>query len=179
MPNDSNIYSFGSVGPHNVVLAHMPGMGKVSAATAATNLRPSFHGLRLVQLVGTEQGRTQLQSDVGENIAKLRQQLGKKTVFPGRSEDRLFRPGNLHKHRHLSESQTYAKDVDSACGDVIEMSFEELERVQGELQVTSRLQPGEPSQSIIHFELVTSGVTVIKVRGRPGWNSGSGWCYRF
>ncbi|GAB1316159.1 hypothetical protein MFIFM68171_06369 [Madurella fahalii] len=50
--NDSNTYSFGSIGPYNVVLVHMPGMGKVAAATAAANLRASFHGLSLVLLVG-------------------------------------------------------------------------------------------------------------------------------
>jgi hypothetical protein len=36
IPSDSNAYSTGVIGHHNVVLVHMPNMGKVAAATAAT-----------------------------------------------------------------------------------------------------------------------------------------------
>ncbi|KAL7942766.1 hypothetical protein V8C42DRAFT_139381 [Trichoderma barbatum] len=49
---DTNAYSLGAFGPHNVVLAHMPSMGKVAAATAATNLRASFPGIQLALVVG-------------------------------------------------------------------------------------------------------------------------------
>lgn len=228
VPNDSNRYSFGSIGSHNVVLAHMPGMGKVSAATVAMNLRASFHGLRLVLLVGvcggvplsgkktsgelflgdvvistgvvqydlgrrlpgnrfvrkdtphdnlskvtaevnatlaqlqTKQGRTRLQSGVCETLAKSQQQLGKEMAFPSRGEDRLFRPDYLHKHHHLSECQTCAKNIDSVCDDVIGMSCEELECGQGELQVMARLRQGDLSQPIVHFGLVASGDTVMR-----------------
>jgi nucleoside phosphorylase len=34
-PGDLNIYSTGVIGRHNIVLVHMPNMGKVAAATAA------------------------------------------------------------------------------------------------------------------------------------------------
>ncbi len=50
--SDTNTYSVGSMGPHRVVVVHMPGMGKVAAATAAANLRTSFEGLKLILLVG-------------------------------------------------------------------------------------------------------------------------------
>lgn len=49
---DTNTYSVGSISGHRVVVVHMPGMGKVAAATAAANLIASFQNLRLVLLVG-------------------------------------------------------------------------------------------------------------------------------
>jgi hypothetical protein len=35
MPRDSNAYSTGVIGHHNVVLVHMPNMGKVAAANCS------------------------------------------------------------------------------------------------------------------------------------------------
>ncbi|QYT06229.1 hypothetical protein H0G86_013091 [Trichoderma simmonsii] len=49
---DTNAYSLGVLGLHNVVLIHMPNMGKVAAAVAAANLRTSFRGIRLALVVG-------------------------------------------------------------------------------------------------------------------------------
>ncbi|KAM0246181.1 hypothetical protein ACHAQJ_010320 [Trichoderma viride] len=51
-PGDPNVYSFGAIGHHNVVLAHMPNMGKVAAATAAVGLRTSFERINLALVVG-------------------------------------------------------------------------------------------------------------------------------
>ncbi|KAL2832259.1 hypothetical protein BJY01DRAFT_102598 [Aspergillus pseudoustus] len=51
-PNDPNTYYTGAIGCHNIVLAHMPGMGKVSAALVATNCRLSFPNIRLALVVG-------------------------------------------------------------------------------------------------------------------------------
>ncbi|PNP56211.1 hypothetical protein THARTR1_03736 [Trichoderma harzianum] len=49
---DTNAYSLGVLGSHNVVLVHMPNMGKVAAAVAAANLRASFRGIQLALVVG-------------------------------------------------------------------------------------------------------------------------------
>lgn len=49
---DPNAYSTGAIGRHNVVLAHMPGMGKVSAAIVANNCRMSFPNIKLALVVG-------------------------------------------------------------------------------------------------------------------------------
>jgi nucleoside phosphorylase len=49
---DRNAYSTGVIGRHNVVLAHMPGMGKESAASVAANCRSSFEGIELALVVG-------------------------------------------------------------------------------------------------------------------------------
>jgi nucleoside phosphorylase len=51
-PGDLNVYSTGVIGRHNVVLVHMPNMGKVAAATTASCLRASFQGIRLALVVG-------------------------------------------------------------------------------------------------------------------------------
>ncbi|KAF5572479.1 kinesin light chain [Fusarium pseudoanthophilum] len=49
---DPNAYSTGMIGRFNVVLAHMPGMGKVNAATVAANCGKSFPNIRLALVVG-------------------------------------------------------------------------------------------------------------------------------
>lgn len=51
-PGDPNAYSTGAIGRHNVVLAHMPGMGKANAAAVAANCRASFPNIRLAVIVG-------------------------------------------------------------------------------------------------------------------------------
>lgn len=49
---DPNAYSTGAIGHHNVVLAHMPGMGKANAAAVAANCRASFPNIKLALVVG-------------------------------------------------------------------------------------------------------------------------------
>ena len=51
-PGDSNAYSTGVIAHHNVVLVHMPNMGKVAAATAAACLHSSFPEIQLALVVG-------------------------------------------------------------------------------------------------------------------------------
>ncbi|KAI1738181.1 nucleoside phosphorylase domain-containing protein [Xylaria scruposa] len=52
MEGDKNTYSVGRIGCHNVVLVHMPGMGRTSAATAAASCRTSFPSINLALVVG-------------------------------------------------------------------------------------------------------------------------------
>ncbi|KAF3908883.1 hypothetical protein AA313_de0203916 [Arthrobotrys entomopaga] len=49
---DTNIYTAGRIGSHNVVIVHMPGMGKIPAATVAENLKQSFTKIKLALLIG-------------------------------------------------------------------------------------------------------------------------------
>jgi nucleoside phosphorylase len=49
---DTNAYSTGVIGRHNVVLAHMPGMGSTSASAVASGLKASFSGIQLALVVG-------------------------------------------------------------------------------------------------------------------------------
>ncbi|OJJ71729.1 hypothetical protein ASPBRDRAFT_30126 [Aspergillus brasiliensis CBS 101740] len=51
-PCDPNAYSCGAIGRHNVVLVHMPSMGKASAAAVAAHCRVSFPNLKLALIVG-------------------------------------------------------------------------------------------------------------------------------
>jgi nucleoside phosphorylase len=51
-PGDPNAYSTGRIGRHNVVLAHMPGMGKGDAASVATSCRMSFPNIKLAIVTG-------------------------------------------------------------------------------------------------------------------------------
>ncbi|KAG5821351.1 hypothetical protein H9Q74_008318 [Fusarium xylarioides] len=51
-PGDPNAYSTGVIGRFNVVLAYMPGMGKVNAATVASNCGKSFPSIKLALVVG-------------------------------------------------------------------------------------------------------------------------------
>ncbi|KAK6361770.1 hypothetical protein TWF730_005484 [Orbilia blumenaviensis] len=49
---DTNSYSTGKIGNHNVVLVHMHDMGKVPAAAVAVNVKKSFENIRLALVVG-------------------------------------------------------------------------------------------------------------------------------
>ncbi|KAK5049487.1 hypothetical protein LTR84_004416 [Exophiala bonariae] len=51
-PGDPNIYTPGVISGHNVVLARLPNMGKVDAASVAASMRISFAGVKLALLVG-------------------------------------------------------------------------------------------------------------------------------
>ncbi|KAJ4184130.1 hypothetical protein NW755_009135 [Fusarium falciforme] len=51
-PSDRNTYSTGVIGRHNVVLAHMPGMGKANAAAVASQCQLSFPNIKLALVVG-------------------------------------------------------------------------------------------------------------------------------
>ncbi|KAL2201170.1 nucleoside phosphorylase domain-containing protein [Corynascus similis CBS 632.67] len=51
-PGDPNHYTTGRVGKYNVVLALLPHMGKVDAASAAASMRLSYRALKLALLVG-------------------------------------------------------------------------------------------------------------------------------
>lgn len=49
---DPNAYSAGRIGRHDVVVAHMPGMGKANAAAVAANCHISWPGVKLALVVG-------------------------------------------------------------------------------------------------------------------------------
>lgn len=49
---DTNYYSTGTIGLHNVVLFYAPGMGKSNAASVAANCRASFKNIGLMLVVG-------------------------------------------------------------------------------------------------------------------------------
>ena len=58
--SDSNTYTFGRIGQHNVVIACLPQGGTESAATVAANLLASFPSIRFGLLVGVGGGKYRL-----------------------------------------------------------------------------------------------------------------------
>lgn len=52
LSGDSNSYTHGSIGPHNVVLVHLAGMGKVHASDGAAHCRTNYPGIKLALVVG-------------------------------------------------------------------------------------------------------------------------------
>ncbi|UPK97526.1 hypothetical protein LCI18_008461 [Fusarium solani-melongenae] len=69
---DTNSYTLGAIGSHNVVLVHLPGMGKGVAASVASSCRTSFTGIRLALVVGicggVPLGRNLESADCSERI---------------------------------------------------------------------------------------------------------------
>ncbi len=60
-PGDDNVYSFGSIGSHNVVVASLPAgrMGNNSAATVVKDLSRSFQAIKFCLMVGIGGGAPQ------------------------------------------------------------------------------------------------------------------------
>ena len=50
--NDSNAYTPGRIGVHNVVLAHMPGIGKANSAKVTSSFKINFPNIKLGLVVG-------------------------------------------------------------------------------------------------------------------------------
>ncbi|KAN0070591.1 hypothetical protein V8E54_011460 [Elaphomyces granulatus] len=105
-PSDSNAYSTGMIGHHNVVLVHMPNMGKVAAATAAACLCASFQGIQLALVVGVcgaapfgkQPGEDILLGDVVISEGLIQYDLGRqfpdnRFVQKDTPRDNLPRPG--------------------------------------------------------------------------------------
>ncbi|KAL3462601.1 hypothetical protein BJX64DRAFT_288291 [Aspergillus heterothallicus] len=65
---DNNTYSMGRVSRHNVVIVHMPGIGKGAASQAASSLRSSYPGVRLALVVGICGGVPSLNADNGDEL---------------------------------------------------------------------------------------------------------------
>jgi nucleoside phosphorylase len=226
-PRDSNTYSTGAIGYHNVVLVHMPNMGKVAAATAAACLHASFQGIQLALVVGicgstptgkqpsgeillgdvviskglvqydlgrqfpnnifvrkdtpgdnlprpspkiraalaklqTEQGRSYLHNKTSEYVRVLQKDLSDMVIYPGATEDRLFKSAYRHQHHRLLECPICANNNgrDDICNVAIGMSCEQLKCDKQELVLRARVS--QPSRPVVHFGLIASGDTVMK-----------------
>ncbi|RAK93710.1 hypothetical protein BO79DRAFT_224172 [Aspergillus costaricaensis CBS 115574] len=65
-PRDSNSYTFGSIGRHNIVIACLPAgvYGTTSAATVASNMFISFRSIRHLLMVGVGGGAPSASTDI-------------------------------------------------------------------------------------------------------------------
>ncbi|KAK8061213.1 hypothetical protein PG997_015434 [Apiospora hydei] len=86
---DPNSYSTGAIGRHNVVLVHMPGVGKINAATVSADCRTSFPNIRLALVVGvcgvfpiSREGQEIILGDVIISDGVVQYDLGRR--LPGR-----------------------------------------------------------------------------------------------
>ncbi|KAG5787516.1 hypothetical protein H9Q69_013417 [Fusarium xylarioides] len=166
-PGDPNAYSTGVISRHNIVLAYMPGMGKVNAATIASNCGKSFPGIKLALVVDIcgvipfSPAKDEIvlgdviisngiiQYDFGWQLPDCF--IRKDTLsddrdlyadYPGSTKDRLFDASYLHT------------DVQKSC--------EEL-RCNGKLVSRSRLANAEASTTpTIHVGLMASGDAVMR-----------------
>ncbi|KAL7796893.1 hypothetical protein V8C43DRAFT_277625 [Trichoderma afarasin] len=103
-PGDPNAYTTGRMCGHDVVLAFMPGMGKVNSASVAAGFRASFPGIRLGLVVGicggvpvgTDDEKEVLLGDVIISTALVQFDFGRqyanKAVRRDTLQDNLGRP---------------------------------------------------------------------------------------
>ncbi|KAL7784841.1 hypothetical protein V8C37DRAFT_342878 [Trichoderma ceciliae] len=101
---DPNAYTTGRIGDHDVVLAFMPGMGKVNSASVAAGFRTSFPGIKLGVVVGvcggvplgTDDEKEVLLGDVIISTALIQFDFGRqyanKAVRRDTLQDNLGRP---------------------------------------------------------------------------------------
>lgn len=114
---DHNAYTTGVIGEHNVVLVHMPEMGKISAARVAASLKSSYTGIKLALIVGIcgavpfgVDGKTEiLLGDVVMSEGLIQYDLGRQhpDIFERKDtlEDNLGR-ANVAVRSMLSKVQT-------------------------------------------------------------------------
>jgi nucleoside phosphorylase len=134
---DTNTYTLGRIGHHDVVLAFMPGMGKSHSASVAAAFRSSFEGIKLGLVVGicggvpqgAEHGEEILLGDVIISTGLVQydfgRQLSDRVIRKDMLQDNLGRPnmeirGFLSKLRGLRgrtqlryNTSTYLRDL---CG---------------------------------------------------------------
>ncbi|KAK1977467.1 nucleoside phosphorylase domain-containing protein [Colletotrichum cereale] len=235
-PGDPNTYTTGRIGQYNVVLALLPNMGKVRAASATASLRSSYAGLRLALLTGICGGvpgsdpeneiilgdviisKTIIQYDFGRRypdgfvpkdtrddnlgrsntdirsfVSKFETSHGNKLLRykasrvlahiqekavkkqdrvrygrPVASEDKLFKPGYLHKHRGQSEDRccesacqaAQAASCDELCCDPAQLVARKRLRQIQELERNGMLSDSKVFE--IHVGCMGSGDTVMK-----------------
>lgn len=115
---DSNAYTTGRIGGHNVVLVFMPGMGKGHSASVTASLRSSFEEIRLDLVVGIcggvpsapDDGKEILLGDViistGIVQYDLARQFSDQAVRKDTLQDNLGRP-NVEIRAFLSKVKSW------------------------------------------------------------------------
>ncbi|RSL85179.1 hypothetical protein CEP51_003486 [Fusarium floridanum] len=185
-PGDTNAYSTGVIGRHNVVLIHMSGMGKLAAAAAAACCRISFQNIKLAILVGVCGAvpvvpRTRTKINLGDVIISdgvIQYDFGRQ--HPDRFErkgmvlDSLGRAG-LEVRSTLNKLKTHRGIETLQCK--MEQHLESLRKKKdlkatypatgdSKLSERSRYHPTQNEVNTpaptIHFGLVASGDAVMK-----------------
>ncbi|KAI4752995.1 hypothetical protein E4T52_14846 [Aureobasidium sp. EXF-3400] len=63
-PDDSNVYTLGRMGVHNIAIAGLPSGNSVATAVAATHMKYAFPAMRAVLLVGIGGGAPSKENDI-------------------------------------------------------------------------------------------------------------------
>lgn len=165
---DPNAYSTGLIGAHNVVLVHMPGMGKSHGAAVAAHCRSSFPAISLALVVGicgaapsTPEGRQIYLGDVVISSGLVQHDFGrqgmdgfvrKETVL-----DNLGRP-NLQIRSLMSklQSRSARKRLRHRLQEHLSVVTAEIDAEPGYGGSTRAVQP------TVHIGLVASGDQVMK-----------------
>ncbi|KAF3903503.1 hypothetical protein ABW20_dc0110180 [Dactylellina cionopaga] len=134
---DTNVYSFGRVGRHNVVIGCLPAgaYGTVSAANVAAQMRVSFPALRFGLMVGIGGGAPSLANDVRlGDIVVSQPGNGTSGIVPydfGKTleEGKLIRTGYLNAPPHilLSASSSLQATNPVALGTMLLATMQEGE----------------------------------------------------
>ncbi|KAL2142256.1 hypothetical protein VTI28DRAFT_1393 [Corynascus sepedonium] len=181
---DPNAYSTGTIGRHNVVLAHMPGMGKASAVAVAANCRSSFPNIRLALIVGvcgvipfrsggsgetaeTVLGDVIVSDGVVQPTIEIRALLAK---LKGLRSRRMLQ-GKMSDYMEVlrGEPELAAVYPGVAQDKLFETTYRHMRdglsceecACDGKLIPRARLSRGD-RQPAVHFGLIASGDTVIK-----------------
>lgn len=120
-PGDSNAYSTGAIGLHNVVLVYMPNTGKVIASTAAAHCRSTFPNIKLAVVVGvcgavpfTARGEEIVLGDViiGEGVVQhdLGRQMPEEFLRKNTLQESLGRP-SAEVRSHLARLKSIHSQV--------------------------------------------------------------------
>lgn len=132
---DSNSYTLGRIGRHNVVLAYMPGVGKAASAAVAASFRASFPCIRLALIVGVCGGAPRdndadsdmLLGDVIISTGVVQYDFGRqlpdRVVLKDTLEDSLGRP-NPELRAFLHKIQGWKARTDMSCN--IEKNIAEI-----------------------------------------------------
>lgn len=143
---DENSYRFGWICDHNVVLAHMPGMGNLASSNVAAHLKRSFPHIRLCLVVGICGGVPTKTANGDIMLGDVLVSTGVKKIDYGRLysdqlkrkksiEDELGRPNaeiRAFLHQLQSHQQALAHETSEYLKSLLEkVDFEQSRRPSG------------------------------------------------
>ncbi|KAK3937543.1 kinesin light chain 3 [Diplogelasinospora grovesii] len=157
-----NAYSTGAISRHNVVLAHMPGIGTANAAAVAANYQISFLNIRLTIMVGicgavpfNPNGAEIVLSDVIINDGR---RLPERFMRKDTTLDSLSR---LNAEIRVLLAKLKGRQLDLVAQHPGVAHDRLFKATKLPLVPRSRLEQDTPPP-VMHFGLVISGDTVIK-----------------
>ncbi|XDG07616.1 hypothetical protein ABKA04_007231 [Annulohypoxylon sp. FPYF3050] len=122
---DTNIYTTGVIGHHNVVLAHMPNYGTCNSATVAANLRHTFPAVRVAFVVGVCGGMPKIKDndimlgDVIISTEVIQYGFGREHSYQFRPIDPIGSEPSSELKSYLVKMQAGTKESSKPSGTVL------------------------------------------------------------